>query len=122
MAVQHSPHPDHPASPTHDPGDLLHSRARKAATLVSSRLKRRPPRLDTAVYHAESEWNRHIYCWTPATLLTLMAVNGFEYETHSFATEPASVPDRLVHRVVPFVGAVLILKVRKREAAPGRLV
>jgi 2-polyprenyl-3-methyl-5-hydroxy-6-metoxy-1,4-benzoquinol methylase len=92
-----------------------------ASAQAKDRLRRRPARLADAVFHAESEWNRHIHAWTPSTLLTLAVVNGFEYVAHDFARDASSRPERLLLRAAPFVGPVTILKVRKMAEAPAKL-
>ncbi len=72
--------------------------------------------LDTVIFYHNVEWNRHIYCWTPSTLMTLLKIHGFEYVTHTFAS-PASWPDRVMATFFPFLGSTEIIKVRKE---PGR--
>jgi SAM-dependent methyltransferase len=88
---------------------------------AKDRLRRRPARLADAVFHAESEWNRHIHAWTPSTLLTLAQVNGFAYVSHDFARDAVSRPEELLLRAAPFVGPVTVLKVRKVAEAPAKL-
>lgn len=79
-------------------------------------------RLNTAIYFEEVEWNRHIYCWTPATLLTLLVTNGFEYVTHQYSADAGNVVERLALRAMSFLGPTQILKVRKTASAPDRLI
>lgn len=82
----------------------------------------RPPRLSMEVLCKEIEWDRHVYAWTPTTLLTLLATNGFEYVEHCYENR---VPDRVrrwVLAVLPFLGPTQILKVRKVAPAPADLV
>lgn len=79
-------------------------------------------RLGTEVYFQEMEWNRHIFAWTPQTLLTLFAVNGFEYVEHRYERKGVNVVERLLLKVFPFLGPTQILKVRKTCDAPKALV
>ena len=82
------------------------------------RWRGQPSRLSMEVLSKEIEWDRHIYAWTPTTLLTLLATNGFEYVEHCYENR---VPDRLrqwVLAVLPFLGPTQILKVRKVAPAP----
>jgi len=86
------------------------------------RWRNRPPRLGMEVLCKDVAWDRHIYAWTPRTLLTLLAVNGFEYVEHCFET---STPDRLrrwLLAVLPFLGPTVILKVRKVAPASPNLI
>ena len=83
---------------------------------------RRTRQLNTAIYFKEVEWNRHIYCWTPTTLLTLLVMNGFQYVTHQYSADAGNAFARLALRVLPFLGPVQIIKVRKTAKAPQRLV
>jgi 2-polyprenyl-3-methyl-5-hydroxy-6-metoxy-1,4-benzoquinol methylase len=93
-----------------------------AGAEAKDRLRRRPPTLANAVFHAESEWNRHIHAWTPSTLLTLVEGNGFRYVSHEFALDAVSGLERALLQVAPFTGPVIVLKVRKTAEAPARLV
>lgn len=86
------------------------------------RLARKRTRLGTEVFFDNVEWNRHVMCWTPQTLLTLFVVNGFEYCEHGYAGERANWLERGVLKVLPFLGAVQVLKVRKVAASPAALV
>lgn len=88
---------------------------------VSARLKRKPASLESVVFFAASEWNRHIYCWTPATLLTLLEVNGFRYTRHDYSHDERSRSGRALMRVAPFLGPVLVLEVRKIATAPAQI-
>jgi ubiquinone/menaquinone biosynthesis C-methylase UbiE len=86
------------------------------------RWRGQPPRLSMEVLCKEIEWDRHVYAWTPTTLLTLLATNGFEYVEHCYENR---VPDRLrrwVLAVLPFLGPTQILKLRKVATAPAHLV
>ncbi len=86
------------------------------------RLLGRPPRLATEVLSESIEWDRHIYAWTPQTLLTLLSCNGFAYVEHGYETK---VPDRVrrwLLTILPFLGPTQILKVRKVAPAPAKLV
>ena len=86
------------------------------------RWRGQPPRLSMEVLCKEIEWDRHVYAWTPTTLLTLLATNGFEYVEHCYENR---VPDRVrrwVLAVLPFLGPTQILKVRKVAPAPADLV
>ena len=80
------------------------------------------PHLDDEVLCEKTEWDRHVYAWTPQTLLTLLATNGFAYVEHCYETRT---PDRLrrwLLAVFPFFGPTQILKVRKVAPAPAKLV
>jgi ubiquinone/menaquinone biosynthesis C-methylase UbiE len=79
------------------------------------------PRLGTEVYFSEIEWNRHIFAWTPQTLLTLFAVNGFAYVEHRYEYA-GNIAERLLMKLFPFFGPTQILKVRKVALAPEKLV
>jgi 2-polyprenyl-3-methyl-5-hydroxy-6-metoxy-1,4-benzoquinol methylase len=83
---------------------------------------RRPTRLDTEILSDNIEWDRHVHAWTPQTLLTLLAGNGFVYVDHCYETK---VPDRFRRwflTLLPFFGPTQILKVRKVAPAPTKLV
>lgn len=82
---------------------------------------RHPRPLASAVFFAESEWNRHIYCWTPSTLMTLLEVNGFEYVWHGYSRDTDR-HGRTVTRIAPFFGSVMVFEVRKVGPAPPRLI
>ena len=79
------------------------------------------PQLGTEVYFQEIEWNRHIFAWTPQTLLTLFAVNGFAYVEHRYEYA-GNLVERLLMKLFPFFGPTQILKVRKVARAPDKLV
>ena len=81
-----------------------------------------PPRLSMEVLCKEIEWDRHIYAWTPTTLLTLLATNGFEYVEHCYENRVPGRVRRWVLAVLPFLGPTQILKVRKVAPAPADLV
>lgn len=78
-------------------------------------------RLGTEVYFSNIEWNRHIFAWTPQTLLTLFAVNGFAYVEHRYEYA-GNIVERLLMKLFPFFGPTQILKVRKVAPAPEKLV
>jgi ubiquinone/menaquinone biosynthesis C-methylase UbiE len=83
---------------------------------ISNALRRwrgRPPRLGVEVLSDSSEWDRHIYAWTPQTLLTLLTSYGFEYVDHCYETITRNRLARLFLAVLPFLGPTQILKVRK---------
>jgi len=94
----------------------------QARSDVAKRLSGRPPELASAIYFEESEWNRHIYSWTPATLLTLLEVNGFAYSWHHYCHDEKSSFGRLLLGVIPTLAPVFVLEVRKTSAAPQRQV
>lgn len=89
--------------------------------LVRKYFKKKLP-LSTAIYFAEHEWNRHIYCWTPATLYTLLKVNGFEYVEHAYCQDGSGFIERMLLKVLPFLSPTIILKVKKVAAAPQKIV
>jgi ubiquinone/menaquinone biosynthesis C-methylase UbiE len=103
--------------------------ARRIATFVGfeignafRRWRGRAPRLDAEVLSKNIEWDRHIYAWTPQTLLTLLTINGFEYVDHCYESR---VPDRFRRwflAALPFLGPTQILKVRKVAPASSDLV
>lgn len=98
---------------------------RDALDFVRAELRNRlrpAPRLSTAMFEASTEWNRHIHCWTPSTLLTLLEVNGFAYDHHEYSADAGNRWERLLFRAFPFVGPVVVLKVRKVSDAPTRVV
>jgi ubiquinone/menaquinone biosynthesis C-methylase UbiE len=78
--------------------------------------------LSDATFEARTEWNRHILCWTPSTLLTLLKGNGFQYEFHAYAVDASTRLERALLRAIPFLGPVVVLKVRKVADAPTRLI
>jgi ubiquinone/menaquinone biosynthesis C-methylase UbiE len=80
------------------------------------------PRLGTEVFYKEVEWNRHIFSWTPQTLLTLLVVNGFEYVAHRYENGMPNLIERGFLKLFPFMGPTQILKVRKIADAPASLI
>ncbi len=82
----------------------------------------RTPKLHAEVLSPEVEWDRHIYAWTPASLLALLAHNGFEYVLHCYENGMPDVFRRSFLRLLPFLGPTLILKVRKVGPVPPRLI
>jgi ubiquinone/menaquinone biosynthesis C-methylase UbiE len=78
--------------------------------------------LSDSIYFQEHEWNRHIYCWTPSTLYTLLKVNGFDYVTHDYCKDGKGFFERLILRIFPFLSPTIIIKVKKISEAPGKLV
>ena len=86
------------------------------------RWRGQPPRLSMEVLCKEIEWDRHVYAWTPTTLLTLLATNGFEYVEHCYENRVPGRVRRWVLAVLPFLGPTQILKVRKVAPAPANLV
>lgn len=89
--------------------------------LLKKYIKKNLP-LSDAIYFKEHEWNRHIYCWTPTTLLTLLKVNGFEYSGHTYCQEGNGFLERLFLKCFPFFSPTMIIKVKKIAEAPLRLV
>lgn len=85
-------------------------------------LKRKKLALSAAVYFQEHEWNRHIYCWTPSTLYTLLKVNGFEYIDHQYCQDGKGLFEKVVLKVFPFLSPTIILKVKKTSEASANLV
>jgi SAM-dependent methyltransferase len=88
---------------------------------AKDRVRRRPPQLADAVFEPGTDWNRHIHAWTPSTLLTLVQELGFAYVSHEYALDALTRPERLLLRVAPFAGPVIVLKMRKTGEVPGRL-
>lgn len=78
--------------------------------------------LSGANFDPTTEWNRHILCWTPSTLLTLLEGNGFEYQHHEYSHDATGRSERWLLRAFPFLGSVIVMKVRKVTDAPARLV
>ncbi|HQS83356.1 MAG TPA: class I SAM-dependent methyltransferase [Alphaproteobacteria bacterium] len=78
--------------------------------------------LSDSIYFQEHEWNRHIYCWTPSTLYTLLKVNGFEYVAHDYCQDGQSFFEKLVLKIFPFLSPTIIIKVKKTSSAPSKLV
>ena len=76
-----------------------------------------PPRLGTEVFSEHIEWDRHVYAWTPQTLLTLLEVNGFAYVDHCYENGMRNPIGRWFLAALPFLGPTQILKVRKVAAA-----
>jgi 2-polyprenyl-3-methyl-5-hydroxy-6-metoxy-1,4-benzoquinol methylase len=71
------------------------------------------------IFFEDVEWNRHIYCWTPSTLLK---VNGFEYISHNYCQEGSNIFSRLMLKLFPFFSPTMILKVKKVKYAPNKIV
>ena len=86
------------------------------------RLLRRPQRLVTEVLAENIEWDRHVYAWTPQTLLTLLASNGFEYVDHCYESRVPESLAPLASDGSAVFRAQQILKVRKIAPAPAKLV
>ena len=78
--------------------------------------------LSDSIYFKEHEWNRHIYCWTPSTLYTLLKVNGFEYVTHAYCQDGRGFVERLVLKIFPFLSPTIIMKVKKISEALDKIV
>lgn len=89
--------------------------------LVRKYFKKALPIAD-AVYFHEHEWNRHIYCWTPSTLYTLLKVNGFEYVMHQYCQEGKGFFEKILLKLFPFFSPIIIIKVKKVSEAPKKLV
>jgi 2-polyprenyl-3-methyl-5-hydroxy-6-metoxy-1,4-benzoquinol methylase len=81
----------------------------------------RPAHMATQIYFANVEWNRHVHAWTPDTLMTLMAVNGFAYVEHCYE-RAGNLFERGFLKLFPFLGPTQILKVRKIARARADLV
>jgi 2-polyprenyl-3-methyl-5-hydroxy-6-metoxy-1,4-benzoquinol methylase len=88
---------------------------------VLRRWRGRSPRLGAEVL-SDIEWDRHVYAWTPQTLLALLAGNGFEYVEHCYETGVADRLRRWFLTALPFFGPTQILKVRKVAPASSALV
>jgi 2-polyprenyl-3-methyl-5-hydroxy-6-metoxy-1,4-benzoquinol methylase len=88
---------------------------------VLRRWRGRSPRLGAEVL-SDLEWDRHIYAWTPPTLLTLLVINGFEYVEHCYETRVSDRLRRWFLAALPFLGPTQILKVRKVGPASPALV
>ncbi len=71
---------------------------------------------------SDIEWDRHVYAWTPQTLLALLASNGFEYVEHCYETGVADRLRRWFLTALPFFGPTQILKVRKVAPASPAIV
>ncbi len=78
--------------------------------------------LSDSVYFQEHEWNRHIYCWTPSTLYTLLKVNGFEYVTHDYCREGRGCVENFILKLFPFLSPTIIMKVRKISTASEKII
>lgn len=78
--------------------------------------------LSDSVYFQEHEWNRHIYCWTPSTLYTLLKVNGFEYVTHEYCREGRGCVENFILKLFPFLSPTIIMKVRKISTASEKII
>ena len=83
-------------------------------------IKDRP--LSDCIYFQDHEWNRHIYCWTPSTLYTLLKVNGFEYVSHKYCQDGKGVLEKLFLKIFPFLSMTIIMKVKKISQAPSKIV
>lgn len=78
--------------------------------------------LSDSIYFQEHEWNRHIYCWTPSTLYTLLKVNGFEYLDHTYCKEGSGFFEKLLLKTFPFLSPTIIIKVRKISEVSERII
>ncbi len=79
-------------------------------------------KLSSVVFFDNVEWNRHVYCWTPSTLYTLLNVNGFEYVMHDYCQEGQGLFSKLLLYICPFLSPTMILKVKKKRDAEGKIV
>ena len=86
------------------------------------RFRRKNLPLSDSIYFKEHEWNRHIYCWTPSTLYTLLKVNGFEYVTHDYCRDGRSFFERWVLKIFSFLSPTIIIKVKKVAEASEKIV
>lgn len=89
--------------------------------IIRKYFKKQLPLTD-AIYYAEHEWNRHIYCWTPATLYTLLKVNGFDYVKHAYCQEAHGIFSFMLLKVCPFLSPTMIIQVKKVSAAPSKVI
>lgn len=78
--------------------------------------------LSDAIYFQEHEWNRHVYCWSPSTLYTLLKINGFEYVTHTYDQSGKGWFERLMLKMLPFLSSTIIIKVKKVSDASMKIV
>lgn len=78
--------------------------------------------LSSVIFFKDVEWNRHIYCWTPSTLLTLLVVNGFEYVDHTYCQDSNGFFEKILFKWFPFLSPTMILKVRKISKASEKLI
>jgi ubiquinone/menaquinone biosynthesis C-methylase UbiE len=78
--------------------------------------------LSDSIYFQEHEWNRHIYCWTPSTLYTLLKVNGFEYVTHDYCQEGRGWIENFILKIFSFLSPTIIIKVRKVSNASEKII
>lgn len=88
--------------------------------LIRKYYKRDLP-LSDAIYFQQHEWNRHIYCWTPSTLYTLLKVNGFEYIAHDYCQDGQGFIEKQFLKLFPFFSPTIIIKVKKVAEAFKRL-
>lgn len=86
------------------------------------KFKKGPLPLSDSIYFKEHEWNRHIYCWTPSTLYTLLKVNGFEYVTHEYCQASQGFIEKVFLKIFPCASPTIIIKVKKVAEAPELLV
>jgi ubiquinone/menaquinone biosynthesis C-methylase UbiE len=86
------------------------------------RWRGQPRRLSAELPANTVEWDRHVYAWTPQTLLTLLATNGFEYVDHCYESRTPDRIRRWLLALLPFLGPTQILKVRKVGPASLSLV
>lgn len=89
--------------------------------LVRTYFKKDLP-LSDSIYFQEHEWNRHIYCWTPSTLYTLLKVNGFEYVTHEYCQDGRGLIEKGFLKLFPFFSPTIIMKVKKVSEAPQKII
>lgn len=84
--------------------------------------KRKKLPLSDCIYFAQQEWDRHIYCWTPVTLYTLLKVNGFEYVAHEYCQSAQGRLEKWLLKALPWVSPTMVMKVKKVENASKGLV
>jgi len=85
-----------------------------------SLFKRHPTKMHVRVFFDNVEWNRHLIEFLPASLHTLLSINGFELIEHRFVS--AGQKQRVRDLFVPGLAEEQILLVRKIRNADARIV
>ncbi len=86
------------------------------------RILGKKPVLFPAIFNPDVEYARHVYAWTPSTLLALLTVNGFEYNELRYGNYPKGLFGRFLAYFFPYLGTVQIMKVKKIKESSKHFV
>lgn len=93
---------------------------RSSLSIGYQSLFRRAGKMHIRVFFDNVEWNRHLIEFLPASLHTLLSINGFELIEHRFVS--AGQKRRMRDLLVPGLAEGQILLVRKIRNADARIV